>query len=430
MDKEIDEIGETYYKAENVYMKKNFYFHIKISKLPDGKGKAALYLYEFVGDFLPEQFIVSHIADFIDEFDENFKIKVRKAFNLVDVDVPNNDFETPSLAILMQRMIDEEIRSGALYDMACQISLMRLLKMLENSGEKGAQIVVYYKQMLAQVQGSINKQKYPNIANKILLDRAINTFGGFEKNDITKDQYGQVIGEFNSSADEIESSKTNTTVEGGSPTKQEDNKPASKKSSGGGGNKSATKKSATKKPAAKKPAGKKPVKKAGEKEKKKRVAVTWEEYQKAINAGKPDPKAQSGQGSTARPAQAKTPQTTTPATKIKPDARTTPTPKTKPENATHSTTNPTTKTEEMPPAPTEENLLDELSLEEGGGLNGGKARPVEVEQGATENGRQVQTTTAQEPRTQGVGSNISGNQQASANGQTPTSNEDDLEMGI
>ncbi|MBQ8792252.1 MAG: hypothetical protein IJZ62_01375, partial [Clostridia bacterium] len=39
MDKEIEDTGENFFKATSLYMKKNFYFYVSISMLPENKAK-------------------------------------------------------------------------------------------------------------------------------------------------------------------------------------------------------------------------------------------------------------------------------------------------------------------------------------------------------------------------------------------------------
>lgn len=262
MDKEIDDEGEKFFKAANVYMKKNFYYYISLSMLGDGKAKAALYLYEYVGDFFDKEFLVSHIANFIDNYDQDFRGKVRKAFNLVDVDVPNNDFTTPNLAVLMQRMIDDKIRAYEMYDIMCQAYVMRMLKALEGS-ELGRDIIEEYKKLLAKA----GKGKLSWIKQKALLDRAINKFGGYErlKEDLvdTKALFAEAIKQY----EEIERRKAAVEVidipekeekkeekKASSAKKAAAKKPAAGKAAG---------KAAAKKPAAKKKAEEKKVKKGG-----------------------------------------------------------------------------------------------------------------------------------------------------------------------
>ena len=250
MDKEIEDTGENFFKATSLYMKKNFYFYISISMLPENKAKAKLYLYEFVGDYFDKDFVISHIANYIDNFDENFTDKVKKAFNLVDVDVPNNDFDTPNLAIRMQRMLDEEVRAQDLYEMSCQIFTIRLLKCLENY-EKGRKLVQEYKKLLEKHKGKLTFVK-----QKALLERLINKMCGYDEVLKNNPQAQALLAEFIKSYQEILKSRVEK-------DKQEVNSPTAENKKATAG-KSASK-PAGKKPAAKKPAAKKPAKKAGKK---------------------------------------------------------------------------------------------------------------------------------------------------------------------
>lgn len=237
MDKEIEEQGENFYKATNFYMKKNFYFHIKLSVTKEGKAKASLYLSEFVGDYLEDEYIVSHIADYVSDYDQDFRIKVRQAFNLVDVDIPNNDLLTPNISILMQQLLDHQLFAGSMYDIACQIYVMRMLKALEESGEQGRKIIARYKKLLAELDDE-EKGKRPNIKQKALLDRAIDEEGGVEKLPIDPNVKKAIVGDFNKSIKEIEKSSAAVEIED-NPLKEDKKAPAAGGSSkGGGGGKS------------------------------------------------------------------------------------------------------------------------------------------------------------------------------------------------
>lgn len=179
MFKEIEDMDDDWYKASAVYMKLYYYFDVKLT-LDGDKAKASLYLSEYVGDCLEEEYIVSHIADFTSDFDEEFRIKVRKAFNLVDVAVPMSDVQVPSLAVVRQDAFDLELLIGGLYDIASQIYIMRMLKALESAGEEGKIIIKRYKELSAN-KDEILTDAHANTRLKALLDRAIDENGGLEK---------------------------------------------------------------------------------------------------------------------------------------------------------------------------------------------------------------------------------------------------------
>lgn len=267
MDKEVSDEGPAFFKATNVYMKKNFYYYISLSKTAEGKGKASLYLYEYVGDFMDKEFISSHVADFVDELDSAFKDKVRHSFNLVDVDIPNDDRTTPSLAVLMQKMLDEQLRSVELLEMACQVYILRVLKNFEKSAQ-GKKIVEKFKQELAK----ISKGKLSYIKQKALLDRIVNGFGGYETLDVDQQTLQTLMQELTKTYNDTVTRRA--VVEAISPEKKEEKKGGAK--------------SAAKKPAAKKAGGgdKKPAKKAAGKkadkkdEKKKGGGVTIDKPEK------------------------------------------------------------------------------------------------------------------------------------------------------
>ena len=258
MDKEVSEEGPNFFKATNLYMKKNFYYYISLSKTADGKGKASLYLYEYVGDYMEKDFISSHVADFVDELDASFKDKVRHSFNLVDVDIPNDDRITPALAVLMQKMIDEQLRSADIIEMACQVYVIRALKNLEKSAQ-GRKIVEKFKEELARI--SKGKQ-LSYMKQKAILDRVVNSFGGYEILDIDQKTQQELMQELTKTFNDTVSRKA--IIEDATPEKKDEKagakpaakKPAAKKAGAAGAKKPAAKKKAAgKKEEAKKKSG-------------------------------------------------------------------------------------------------------------------------------------------------------------------------------
>lgn len=224
MKKEIEEMGDDYYKVSTLYMKKYFNFTIKLTMLEDGKVKASLSLAEYVGKSVDGEVIYTHIADFVDVFDADYRIKLRKVFNLVDADAKNNDFDIPNLAVLMQDLFDMDLYIGGLYDMASQIYVMRMLKILESGGKLERDVIERYKQLVAAYENeeedeqkgasatmsksrrAQEKEKEKNINEKYkeLLDKAIDEAGGLEKLNVDKKQLNSVVGEINKTNDAIE----------------------------------------------------------------------------------------------------------------------------------------------------------------------------------------------------------------------------------
>lgn len=199
MFKEIEDMDHDWYRASAVYMKKYYFFHVKLTMLDNNMAKASLYFSEFVDDFLEDEYIVSHIADFVDVYDDEFRIKVRQAFNLVDVAVPMSDMQVPNIAVVIQDAIDIEMLVGGLYDIASQIYVMRMLKLLEGAGEKGQAIIRRYKELIIDKDENDINEKHKNTKFKSLLDRAIDEFGGLEKLDINKQDVKDVVVEVNNS---------------------------------------------------------------------------------------------------------------------------------------------------------------------------------------------------------------------------------------
>ena len=173
MFKEIEDMDHDWYRASAVYMKKYYFFHVKLTMLENNMAKASLYLSEFVDDFLEDEYIVSHIADFVDVYDDEFRIKVRQAFNLVDVAVPMSDMQVPNIAVVVQDAIDIEMLVGGLYDIASQIYVMRMLKLLEGAGEKGQAIIRRYKELIIDKDENDINEKHKNIKTTHIPKKSI-----------------------------------------------------------------------------------------------------------------------------------------------------------------------------------------------------------------------------------------------------------------
>ena len=204
MYKEISDSGEDFYKASCRFFKKDFYFDIKISLLEEGKAKASLYLSEYVEDYMDDDCIVSHIADFVDVFDEHFRVKVRQAFNLVDAAITNEELKVPNLAVLMQDAYDINKYIGGLYDLASQIYVMRMQKLLESGDQTCHDILKRYKELSLNDEEMQRDEKHKFSRQKALLDRAIDEKGGLEKLNVNKEGLKSVIGEINKSVKAIE----------------------------------------------------------------------------------------------------------------------------------------------------------------------------------------------------------------------------------
>lgn len=271
LPKEIHDEDDSKIQARTYYMKKFFYFTVEFSKLENEKAKASLYLSEYVGEFLDKDYIVSHIADFIDDDDENFVGKVKKAYNLLDVAIKVDELKVPNLAVLMQNEYEINMFIGGLYDIAAQIYLMRMLKLLEESGKPEClEIINRYKQLvlISDEKNAGQEVTNKNTLLKALLDRAIDEKGGLESLNLDKEKIKNIVGEINKSIKAIdglqqgsagveilknESKKAKETGSVPPPMKKVAGKKGKASSSGksGGGSKSAKPKKKASKPAAK-----------------------------------------------------------------------------------------------------------------------------------------------------------------------------------
>ncbi len=259
MEKEIEDQGEEYYKAIALYMKKHFYYTIKIKKQEDGTAVASLYLAEYVDNFLGNEYIVSHIANYTDQYDDDFRIKLRKAFHLVDVNVKVDDFAVPELAVVMQDAFDFELITGGLYDTASQIFVMSLLQELESCGPLGQELLAKYRLLLSESDIEIN-EKFRYTSYKALLDRLIDEYGGYEKIGLDPVKVQRIVMEMNKTLMQIDKASMR------GPMEMESHNKTDKQKMLKAGKKSSAKKSAEKKSSSSS-AKKKPAKKDDEKEK-------------------------------------------------------------------------------------------------------------------------------------------------------------------
>lgn len=276
MKKAIEEMGDDYYKASALYMKKYFNFTIKLTMLDDGRARAVLCIAEYVGKYADDETIYTFVAEFVDVYDADFRVKLRKAFNLFDVEVKNDDFNVPSLAVLMQDLYDIDQYVGGLYDLSSQIYVIRMLKVLESGGEVEQEILERYKQLVSQLEEEESlddpfkpKRDRENSKLKELLDKAIDEKGGLESLDVDKEQLKKVVGEVNQTEEAIGNIKIGGMLEIDLPNKKEGG-------SGGGG--SSAKKKSKKKSSSKDSKGKdkKNKKKDKKADKKKGDGVTYD----------------------------------------------------------------------------------------------------------------------------------------------------------
>ena len=258
MNKAIEDMGDDYYKVTALYMTKHFNFTIKLTMLDDGRARASLYIAEYVGSYAENETMYTFVADFVDVYDADYRVKLRKVFNLYDVEVKNDDLVIPNIAVLLQDLYDIDKYVGGLYDMSAQIYVLRMLKLLESGGEFEEGIIEEYKKLLLD----LDEEKFgakddptKRSKNEILkecLDKAIDDKGGLEKLTVDKKKLDDVLADVNKMDTEIGDLKVGGLMEIDLPDKKEEKKP-----------------SAAAVPAKKKPA-KKPAKKEEKKQEKKK----------------------------------------------------------------------------------------------------------------------------------------------------------------
>lgn len=273
MPKEIAHSTLESYKAVNTFYGKEFNFYIEITKQQEGRAKASLFIEENVDRTLACESLKTRVADYIDSDDEEFRIKVRKVFNLLEFAPPVDEFNFPNIAVLMQNYLDLDIVVGELFDVASQIFLLRILKLLEETPQ-GREIIARYKALL---RGDEDKYERKFTYLRMLLERVIDDYGGFEKLPIKQEDKKKLTDDLNLPLKNLKKQ----TQSAGAPKIEEGEKGAEggSKSSDKAPSKSSAKapakkpaKKPTKKAAAKK-GGKKPAKKKGGKNDKKEKKV-------------------------------------------------------------------------------------------------------------------------------------------------------------
>ena len=224
MPKEIEDSNEFFFDASNTFTKKEFYFHVDIVRLPQNKAKASLYFYEFVDEYLEVSKIKTHVADFVDEYNNDFLTNVKRVFNLFDIRVPVSDLAVPNLAVAMQDNIDMASVVEDFYELASQIYLARMLDLLSRSGEYGKGIIEEYNALLTENQEKIGSEKHESILKKGLLDRVVDRHGGLEKLEVNKEEKDKIVKEINGTIKAIDGVRKTQVLESSTTNKKDEKK--------------------------------------------------------------------------------------------------------------------------------------------------------------------------------------------------------------
>ena len=190
VQKEIQEEDDKGFLAEARYAKVLFNFEVEI-EYEDANAKASLFIIEKVDD----QTIKTLLDSFKDVINDDFRIKVRQRFNLVDVAVTVRDEEVPNLNIWLYWQNEEYLYWKDLYEMGSQFFVLRALAILEGYGELGTKIIERYNAKLSQFEDSLPNRKYTKA--KEILDEVLGEFGGIEKVDEGKGKLQTLAKEFN-----------------------------------------------------------------------------------------------------------------------------------------------------------------------------------------------------------------------------------------
>ena len=181
------------------YAKMTFEFEVNLT-YKDTTANAQLVLVEKVD----EQIVKTVIDSFEEKNDEEFRINVRKRYNLVDVAFTIRDEEVPNLNIWLYWQSEEELYWHDIYEMGSQFFILRAIAILQSYGEIGANILeAYYKQLEKEQILSNNFSQM-----KEILDEVVNSFGGYEKIDEGKGKLGELAKEFSAPFFKKEDSKT------------------------------------------------------------------------------------------------------------------------------------------------------------------------------------------------------------------------------
>ena len=259
VQKEIQVEDSNGYVAHLRYAKLVFEFEINLTYNED-RAKASLVLVEKLYD----QTVKTVIDTYEEENNSDFRINVRKRYNLVDVAFTIRDEEVPNLNIWLYWQSEEYLYWQDLYEMGSQFFVLKAIAILETYGEKGAEIINIYKQQVEFVKEKNGDPKFSKL--KEILDKVVNKFGGYEKLDEGNRKLGKLAQEFskpffskdNSKASIVEAStKSNKGSSKSSKVEDYSWRNTDKASSSSTGKKSASKKTATKKSSSKDDAKKK-----------------------------------------------------------------------------------------------------------------------------------------------------------------------------
>lgn len=199
VQKEIQVEDSEGYIAHLRYANLTFEFEISLT-YEDEKAQAQLLLVEKIQD----KTIKTLIDTFQEQNSDEFRINVRKKYNLVDVAFTIRDEEIPSINIWLYWQSEEELYWHDMYEMGAQFYVLKAIAILETYGELGAQILSQYHKLLEE--GNLQNSKFSYM--KEVLDSVINTFGGYEKVDDGKGKLGELAKEFSAPFFKKEESKT------------------------------------------------------------------------------------------------------------------------------------------------------------------------------------------------------------------------------
>lgn len=216
MEKEISELRDGVFFAENNYLFKNFSFKVVTEKISETRAKATLYLLENYKDGYEEGMFTTFVASFEADIDSNLNPKVRTVFNLVDSSGDLSENDIPNLAVLLQGQQDNGIFLDELIELGSQIYVLRMLELLENAGEKGKEILEAFKKRQEELEKIEEGKEKPEQKNKSkknnfdykpkvnkkytnlrkILDKTIQEKGGIEKLPIKKEDIQKNLKDF------------------------------------------------------------------------------------------------------------------------------------------------------------------------------------------------------------------------------------------
>lgn len=160
--------------SELKYVKLNF--SVKYWKGENNQGVANLYLVEKLNDAE----LVCFIAQYVSEYGEDFKERVKKAFNLFNEVEEFEDEYSQKIDEIFEQQKQKQAEREYIVEIQAEFYIKEMLKLLENSGDQGKAVLAEFKPHMENTLAQTNKSGVFALL-RLNLDRLIIKHGGFNK---------------------------------------------------------------------------------------------------------------------------------------------------------------------------------------------------------------------------------------------------------